>query len=615
MRRCPGVSVSLVLLAPGPLGRRYRVEGEATLGRDEGCGISLSGQGVSRRHARLCVDDAQATIEDLGSRNGVWLNGLRISERAALHPGDYVSVGHFLFVFEPEVEVLPEDGSGGAALIAPDAQTLTSHAPEEVALEPSSEPADAELLASLTEALGARDAAALWAAVLQGVRDRTGAAVAAILRSRGSELELLGIAPEGARAVLAVGSVERALSGVATRVLGGVVSPLRDVAGGSRAWATVTLPLSAGVHRGVLQLQFLPGEVRALGSLLRMAPVLSLALTLSHRLEEAAARLERRSRGVARREPAALLGESPAIREVERFIRRAARTPSSVLLLGETGTGKEVVARRIHGCSGRTGELIALNCAALPGPLLESELFGHERGAFSGARERKAGLFELAQGGTLFLDEIGELPLGLQVKLLRALEERVVFRLGGAKPIRLEFRLIAATHRDLRARVREGAFREDLLYRLEVLTLELPPLRERGGDALLLFGHFLEEMARELGRATPAVEPGVETLVTRYAWPGNVRELRNVVERLLVLMPEGAALPIAASALPCELREPPDANETRLAARIATIEEQEIVKALALTGQEKAAAARLLGISRPTLDKKLREHGIVVDKR
>ncbi|HEX6373308.1 MAG TPA: sigma 54-interacting transcriptional regulator [Longimicrobium sp.] len=232
-----------------------------------------------------------------------------------------------------------------------------------------------------------------------------------------------------------------------------------------------------------------------------------------------------------------LIGASPALREVLDAARVMSGAGSStVLITGETGTGKDVLAQAIHECSPRAGgRFVEVNCAALPAHLLEAELFGYEKGAFTDARAAKAGLVEVAEGGTLFLDEIGDLPMALQGKLLRFLESRRARRLGALREVPVNARVIAATHVDLAERVREGRFREDLFYRLDVLTLTLPPLRDREGDVLLLAGHFLREFAQAYGFPVRPLAPEVRAAVQGYAWPGNVRQLRNSIERGVIL--------------------------------------------------------------------------------
>ncbi|HEX7019153.1 MAG TPA: sigma 54-interacting transcriptional regulator, partial [Gemmatimonadaceae bacterium] len=237
-----------------------------------------------------------------------------------------------------------------------------------------------------------------------------------------------------------------------------------------------------------------------------------------------------------------IVGASAAFQQVEALIAQVAQTDSTVLLLGETGTGKEKFAARVHDLSARRARpMVRVNCAAIPSTLIESELFGRERGAFTDADSRQIGRFEMASGSTIFLDEIGDLPAEVQVKLLRVLETRQIERLGSVRPIPVDVRIIAATHRDLQARVAAGTFREDLFYRLNVFPIAVPPLRDRLEDIPALVAHFIEEFARTLGKPVPVIAPATLAALQRHTWPGNIRELRNVVERAMVVS-EGTRL-------------------------------------------------------------------------
>ncbi len=309
-----------------------------------------------------------------------------------------------------------------------------------------------------------------------------------------------------------------------------------------------------------------------------------------------------------------IVGRSPAMERVLERVRVVAPAPSTVLIVGESGSGKELIANAIHEHSPRAGgRFVALNCGAIPGEILEAELFGHERGAFTGAHQRRIGKLEAADGGTLFLDEISELSADLQVKLLRVLEERRVTRVGGNDEIPVDFRLVAATNRDLEGVVASARFRQDLYYRLKVVTIALPPLRARGEDIPLLVGHFIERFNAQLGRHVTRVAPPLLAALRAHPWPGNVRELRNVVENM-VLFARSDELGLAD--LPPEYREG-RAAERREAARewaprpMADIEKEAILRTLEATRGHRAKAAQLLGIGLRTLQRKLKEYGAV----
>ncbi|OAI48946.1 hypothetical protein AYO44_06570 [Planctomycetaceae bacterium SCGC AG-212-F19] len=306
-----------------------------------------------------------------------------------------------------------------------------------------------------------------------------------------------------------------------------------------------------------------------------------------------------------------VVGESATLRRVLKEVETVAPTGSTVLVRGETGTGKELIARALHDLSPRKGRtFVKLNCAAIPTGLLESELFGHEKGAFTGAISHKAGRFELAHQGTLFLDEVGDIPPELQPKLLRVLQEQEFERLGGTKTIKVDVRLVAATHRDLTKMVAEGRFREDLFYRLNVFPLVLPPLRDRRDDIPRLVRHFTQQFARRMGRRIETIPSEVMDALVRYPWPGNVRELQNVIERAVILSP-GPSLQVPTGALqPATTPVPPP---TAAAVTLADTEREAILNALRETGGvvagPKGAAARL-GMKRSLLYWKMKKLGI-----
>jgi two-component system response regulator AtoC len=298
------------------------------------------------------------------------------------------------------------------------------------------------------------------------------------------------------------------------------------------------------------------------------------------------------------------LGGTPRMRELAAMVEKVADSPSTVLITGESGTGKEVIARRIHALSSRAeAPFVAINIAGMPETLLESELFGYERGAFTGAERRKIGMFELASSGTLFLDEIGDMPLHLQVKLLRVLQERRIQRLGSTQPVPVDARFIAATHQDLSAKVLEGSFREDLFYRLNVIRLEVPPLRERLDDLPLLAGQILVRLKARLGRAARAIAPEALEALRSYPFPGNVRELENLLERAMIFA-EGDALGLSDLALPRAARPLPSPES------LDGLERQAIIAALQRWEGHRTRAAAELGISRRTLLNKIRQYGI-----
>ena len=309
-----------------------------------------------------------------------------------------------------------------------------------------------------------------------------------------------------------------------------------------------------------------------------------------------------------------IIGDSGRMQEVLSLVRRVAGSDATVLIRGESGTGKELIARAIHHASPRAaGPLVAVNCAALPEGLLESELFGHEKGAFTGAAASRKGRFELADGGSIFLDEIGDLPLHLQVKLLRVLQERQFERVGGTRTIPVNVRVLAATHRSLEALVREGRFRDDLYYRINVVTLLLPPLRERREDLPPLIEHFLTRFAGKNGKTIRGLTREARDALLRYDYPGNVRELENLIERAVVLTRDEV---IGKSDLPLTLDEQTAESDAPagLVAAAEGLERRMIRDALSRAGGVQTRAAELLGISERVLRYKLRKYGLAGDR-
>ncbi len=362
------------------------------------------------------------------------------------------------------------------------------------------------------------------------------------------------------------------------------------------------------IQLGAYDFMLKPPDLSHLGVVLDRA--------LEHaRLRHEVSRLRERAAGKVE-----IVGASDGLKNALSRLERAAKASSSTVLIhGETGSGKELMARYLHDKSARAGgPFIELNCSAIPEQLLESELYGHERGAFTDAKRFRKGLFELADRGTLFLDEIGEMAPQLQAKLLRVLESRTFRRVGGAADITVDVRVVAATHRDLTRLVAEGRFREDLYFRLNVVPVVVPPLRERVGDIAPLAEHFVVRFCRELGRPTARLHPAALERMQGYRWPGNVRELRNVIERVVLLEAEDE---IRVEHLPSELSA---SGATGLAAAghpfptgqvrpLAEIEKLAIEHALRVCGGNKTRAATLLGIARQTLRTKLKEYAIADD--
>ena len=319
-----------------------------------------------------------------------------------------------------------------------------------------------------------------------------------------------------------------------------------------------------------------------------------------------------------------IVGSSPAMQEVMRLIDRVGPTDSTVLILGESGTGKELIAEAIHSASTRSARpFVKLNCAAIPETLLESELFGHEKGAFTGAVARKLGKFEQADGGTLLLDEIGDMTLATQAKILRALQERELQRVGGSQTIKVDVRILASTNKDLEKAVKEGTFRDDLYFRLNVVTINVPPLRDRRDEIPELADHFLAEANGRLNRSITRLAPDTLAALMEYGWPGNVRELRNMVERAVVVN-DGDVLALSSFPPPIRPAEPPpgaagrwDALQSQnltLDQKVAQLERAFVIDALSRAGGVQAAAARLLGVTERSVWHLVKKHRIEVSR-
>ena len=322
-----------------------------------------------------------------------------------------------------------------------------------------------------------------------------------------------------------------------------------------------------------------------------------------HEIEEENRRLETGAATVL----GSIITAAPEMLKVAKTIERVASADVSVMLLGASGTGKELLARAVHEKSARKGEFIAINCAAIPENLLEAELFGYERGAFTGAVKSNVGKIELAQGGTLFLDEVGDIPLPLQVKLLRFLQERVIERIGGRQPIAVDTRIVCATHQNLEAMIADGRFREDLYYRLAEIIVKIPSLAERAGDAVLLARHFVNRFGRELNPGVQSLSPDAIDAIDAHGWPGNVRELENRLKRA-VIMADGKSVTAGDLDLQAGVVPSDDVLPINLRAAREIADRKAIRQAMSRTDNNISGAAKLLGISRPTLYDLLKQY-------
>jgi transcriptional regulator with GAF, ATPase, and Fis domain len=561
------VTPSLAALT-GPLqGQTFELRDELSLGRHPSNSLRLADSSVSRHHCVLRRTGEGWKVLDLESRRGTFVNGQPVRERELAH-GDFLAVGDstFLVSLEASRKDLPTPAaadSGEAVFIGETEIRLA--VTDSVYLRPDRLPA---ALASLLEiaTAPAGDSTALGVHLLERVLAGVPVARAALLPpdEEGEDWEPIHLSPARDDRPFAVSRtiVERVLRDRQALLIDrgrGDEASGSVAAAGIRSLACVPLPGPEG-PLGVLYADTgAPGGPLLEEHLQWLAAAAALAsgpLAAALRAE----RLERETRRLQEAELGhGLVGESPALRRAYDVITRVAPTPTTVLILGESGTGKELAARAIHGASRRAGKpFVAINCATFSENLLESELFGHERGAFTGAVERKTGKLEVAHGGTVFLDEVGEMPLQLQARLLRVLQERTFERVGSTKPIQVDIRLVAATNRDLQKAISEGTFRADLFYRLNVVSITMPPLRERREDIPLLASHFAALHGRNIRGREAGISPEARSLLVRYDWPGNVRELGNVIERAVVL---GADNTIRPEDLPESLLETAPATD------------------------------------------------------
>jgi transcriptional regulator with GAF, ATPase, and Fis domain len=606
------------------------------IGRQDDSDLPLAQLEVSRRHCEIRRDGERFIVRDLGSRQGTHVNAVPLGGRERiLEHTDVLQIGEHGLLFlrddplvagaAPEHDPVPPDEDEAR-------WSTVERRPEDVLYL---QPAKLRVAAQATANLAADLHTLLELSAVAHTLDQV-----APLAARVIEL-LLGVLPaergcillgqpgpgdepesiashdrRGAASVFPVsGTLIRRVLGqkagllctdVTRGELGGIASLQRTAV---RSLVCVPLP-GRDVPLGVLY--FDSTTAPTLGEH-HLELVTAAAAIVAHGLSNAQrmARLaeeNRRLQSVGLEH--GLVGDSAAMQQLRRFIARVAPVDSTVLLRGESGTGKELAARALHQTSARAAApFIAINCATLSETLLESELFGHEKGAFTGAVTKKPGKLELAHGGTLFLDEVGEIPVGLQAKLLRALQEREIERIGGTRPLRVDIRIIAATNRDLESAIREGRFRDDLYYRLQVITFTMPPLRERREDIPLLARHFARRHGERLQRRDIGVSEAAHRVLRAYDWPGNVRQLGNAIERALVLGEDELIQP---EDLPDEVLEGgvTTGAASGYQATLTDTKKKTILDALERAGGDYASAARSLGIHVNSLHRLMRNLGL-----
>jgi Nif-specific regulatory protein len=592
----PGSAPLLIVTAGPARGRTVPLEGVIHIGREIDNTLPIGDPALSRRHCLVEATGSAVLIRDLASRNGVFVNGCPVTERR-LGDGDQIRIGDSALLV-----MLPSDAVRDLESVVHDptnapAATMTV-VPEESSyirrdgrseLAATRAVADLQRLVALSSALqAAARVQSVYEQVLLHVAEAFAGCGAAVLTSAPGDETLTTLAVR-----TPVGEEMTVNHALATRALG---ERLALLAGEMPA---IVVPLvTSELPPMVLYVGGRSGYPRFVNDDLQIAAAIGVigALALDRAahtewLQGETARL-REDAGITH----SLVGESAAMQSVYRFIARVAPADATVLLRGESGTGKELIAHAIHANSARArGPFVPINCAALPETLLESELFGYERGAFTGAVAQQRGRLELADRGTVFLDEIGELAPALQAKLLRVLQDQIVERVGGRRGIKIDVRVIAATNLDLETALAQGTFRRDLFYRLNVVSLTVPPLRERRDDIPLLAAYFVRHHAARCKRVVRGIAPQARALLMRYDWPGNVRELSNVIERGIVL---GSGDTIVREDLPEQLLEATshDPEAHGFHGKVAASKREIIRDALDRHSGNVAAAARELDL-------------------
>jgi DNA-binding NtrC family response regulator len=626
-------------------------EGCVTIGRSSENAIALQDSLVSRHHAELEFDGGHVTLKDLGGKNPIRVNGEAVQDYSLIH-GDRITIGEteLLFEFPGQPPRSPlrvvKDGRGifepGVGGLSLDAATVTFRKPDlsDASATEKSYSRLARLYLVSEELLKITDEEQLYDLVLAATTQEVKAERGFVgLAAEGQETDphaisvvrfwdpvkgggantlemsetILSHISRDSKAVLVrdvPGRHDFGASVIDLKIRSFICAPMLSPGASGESGKTSPTDTSAvkGVSKdpflGVIYVdtrgnreQFDRSDLEFVSAIGRMAGLFLENFRTQAKLQRENEKLRSLVGGGGQ-----LVGSSAPMKHVFRLIEKVASRDASVLIQGENGTGKELVARAVHQRSARKDQpFVAVNCGAIPPNLVESELFGHEKGAFTGAHQTSEGKFDLAHRGTLFLDEIGDMPLEMQVKILRAIEERKFYRVGGQKEISVDVRFISATNRGLKRSIQEGTFREDLYFRLAVVTLDVPPLRDRGEDILEITENFLSQ-----GSSPITVTAALRECLLKYPWPGNVRELRNVLEQAIIL---GDGKKIVPSDLPPDVRKRGRGKMVFRLKPLSEVEKQYIFRTLEETEGNKAKAASILGISRETLYQKLKLYG------
>jgi len=590
-----------------------------TIGRNPRNQLSLADSSVSREHCVILRQGDDFLIRDLGSFHGTQVNDARITERV-LASGDSIQLGRSRLRFLTDEEIFSEETITDIRVM----QMPAGEAQLPVELENSRDMHTLLRMSIMLHSFRAlytlrRSPArgALERHLLEFIFEAIPASRGAILMYEEdlSDPALLSVRNEASApyrpVVINRSLVKRVMEERCGLIAANLEGEQPGDAGPGRSAALLLAPLLIREHvTGIVYLEGRTFQEQHLQLLVTIAQIASMALENAFHLEWLETENERLESEL--HPDHHMIGDSPRLKELQRNILRAAQANSTVLIVGETGTGKELVARAMHQNSSRARQpFMAVNCAALAENLLESELFGHEKGSFTGAHAQKKGRLEVAAGGTVFLDEIGEMPLQLQVKLLRVLQERQMERVGGTQPIKLDIRVIAATNRNLEEEARAGRFRQDLYFRLNVVTLKTPPLRDRQSDIPILAMHFASKFGAQCGRRISGIAPEAEAYLRHYDWPGNIRELENALERAVVL---GSSDIIQLEDLPESIREiarPADVMQApALQDAVDRAKREAVAQALQQAKNDHAGAAKLLGVHPNYLYRLMRNLGM-----
>jgi Nif-specific regulatory protein len=601
----------LIVREPGQVTFTVPLRGEVVVGRHERCDLVLCDHRVSRRHAQISSSERGFALRDLGSTHGTLVNGAQVGEHA-LRDGDRIQVGGVLLTFsagdEPQ-EIVHQQITAAAppagVEVADQRLRLLYEVTRAIRAMGDSDALLGDLLRGILDVLGCERA-------LFGLREIEGAGLRRIVRQRG------GAGPDDVVVSrLLLDTLLERREGVIVRDATGRDAPRTLVR--ERIACAMGAPLQAGARLfGFVYVDDRERtglfEPRDLDFLIALGHLTAAALESAERYQRAASMVE--ALGAA--EPTGeILGASAPVQRLRAQIRKfGAASGANVLIRGESGTGKELVARALHAASARAARsFVTVNCAAIPESMIEAELFGHERGAFTGAVRDRRGKFVLADRGTLFLDEIGDLNPSAQSKLLRAIQEGEIQPLGSERTLRVDVRIVSATHKDLRAEIDASRFREDLYYRLNVIEIEVPPLRERGEDVDLLARALLQSAAAGMGKRIEGFTPAAVAALRRYPWPGNVRELKNEVERAAIttespVIEASDLSPRLLSAPRGQDRTPAEAPLSERFAELEIIERRLVEEALDASGGNLSEAARRLGISRVMLKRRAERFGL-----